>query len=79
MILDDVTDALFDVLLLSVGIEVPRDRVQELNCLISRLLQLSFLAEQIVELGTTLGDLSGQLPCGSEVVDLALDVEVHAF
>ena len=52
LIVNNVANALFDVYLLGVGIQVPRDGVQELQSLISRLLQVPLLAKEVVELRT---------------------------
>ena len=58
LIIYDVANALLDVDLLSVGVQVTRDGIEELQSLVSRFLQFSLLTKEIVELGSGLSDFS---------------------
>lgn len=74
---DDVPDALFNVDLLRVGVQVPGNRVQELQGLVPRLLQIFLGAQEVVQLGTRLSDLNRESPGCLQVVKFGSSVEVH--
>ena len=61
---DDIANALFNVLLLRVLVQVATDGVQELEGLVTGGAHLSFSAKHIVQFGTTFSDLSSKLACG---------------
>lgn len=77
LVLDNVADALLNVHLLRVRIEIARDRVKEFESLVAAALQFSLLAEQVEQLGARFRDLTGQLARRLERVHLRAHVKVH--
>lgn len=73
----DVSNTFFNVLLLSVGVEVTGDRVQKFESFLTSVAEFSFHTEHIEEFGTGFSNLSGKLSCSLEIVKLGRSVEVH--
>jgi len=67
---DDISDALLDVLLLRVSVQIARDRVKEFKGLLTGSTKFAFSTKHVEQFSAGLGDLSGQLTGGLEVVEL---------
>jgi hypothetical protein len=66
--IDNISNALLNISLFGVRVEVARDRVEELECLISCFPQLALLSKEIEKLCSTLSDLSGECARSLQVV-----------
>ena len=74
---NDIANALFDVLLLRVLVQVATDGIEELEGFVAACAHLALSSQHVVQLGAALSDLSGQLTRCFEVVKLRARVEVH--
>jgi len=75
--INDVANALLDVLLLAVRIEVARNAVQELNRIVTSLLQLLFVSKHVEQFGARLRNLGCELSGRLEVLQFGRRVEIH--
>ena len=66
--IDDVANALLDILLLRVLVEVATDRVEEFESLVSSSSHFPLSSQHIVQFGTALSDLGGELARSLEVM-----------
>ena len=75
--IDNVPDALFDVLLLGVLVQVSADRVEELEGFVASRAHFTLRTQHVMQFGSALSNFSCELAGGFKVVELGARVEVH--